>query len=62
MYNDVGDKVRTTKVKTVQSQHKQTQPVKKIPPSNPQSEREGTSMHSHGHTLELLFAAAVLDW
>ena len=63
VYNDVGDKVRTTKVKTVQSQHKQTQPVKKRPPSNPQSEREGTiNMHSHGHTLELPFAAAVLDW
>ena len=59
VYNDVGDKVRTTKVKTVQ--HKQTQPVKKKPPSNPQSEREGT-MHSYGHTLELPFAAAVLDW
>ena len=48
-------KVRTTKVKAVQSQHKQTQPVKKRPPSNPQSEREGTiNMHSHGHTLESL--------
>ena len=35
---------------------------KKIPPSNPQSEREGTIMHSHGHTFELPFAATVLDW
>ena len=61
VFKCIGDKVRTTKVKTVQSQHKQTQPVKKKPPSNPQSEREGT-MHSHGHTLELPFAAAVLDW